>query len=184
MLTRTITGLIRRYEDILEPKDIYSLIALTAYHNKYYGICSRAFISKFKRAEVFVRYFRFYSSSTLTQMLPCLLVLSNLQNWKRCRSSRIKTGIQFRISPCRSSQKINLWILNHVYSINILTVLTPALLTMLVLAVVGLCKMMALGGTHGRSCVARAATQPMSGNSNVIATAHCATLHWKLCLAL
>ena len=42
--------------------------------------------------------------STLTQMLPCLLVLSNLQNWKRCRSSRIKTGIQFRISPCRSSQ--------------------------------------------------------------------------------
>lgn len=34
-----------RYEDILEPKDIYCLIALTAYHNNYYGICSRAFIS-------------------------------------------------------------------------------------------------------------------------------------------
>jgi WD repeat-containing protein 35 len=32
------------YEDILEPRIIYSLIALTAYHNKYYGVCSRAFI--------------------------------------------------------------------------------------------------------------------------------------------
>lgn len=32
------------YEDVLEPRDIYSLIALTAYHNEYYGVCSRAFI--------------------------------------------------------------------------------------------------------------------------------------------
>lgn len=32
------------YEDILPPKDIYSLIALTAYYNKHYGQCSRAFI--------------------------------------------------------------------------------------------------------------------------------------------
>ncbi len=32
------------YEDILPPKDIYSLIALTAYFNKFYGQCSRAFI--------------------------------------------------------------------------------------------------------------------------------------------
>jgi len=32
------------YEDVLDPKDIYSLVALTAFHNKYFGICSRAFI--------------------------------------------------------------------------------------------------------------------------------------------
>jgi WD repeat-containing protein 35 len=32
------------YEDILDSKDIYSLIALTSYYNKYYGQCSRAFI--------------------------------------------------------------------------------------------------------------------------------------------
>jgi len=32
------------YEDILNPRDIYSLIALTAYHSNYFGICSRAFI--------------------------------------------------------------------------------------------------------------------------------------------
>lgn len=32
------------YEDILDTRIIYSLIALTAYHNKYYGVCSRAFI--------------------------------------------------------------------------------------------------------------------------------------------
>jgi len=32
------------YEDILPPKDIYSLIALTSFHNNHFGICSRAFI--------------------------------------------------------------------------------------------------------------------------------------------
>jgi len=32
------------FEDILSPRVIYSLIALTAYHNKYYGVCSRAFV--------------------------------------------------------------------------------------------------------------------------------------------
>jgi WD repeat-containing protein 35 len=32
------------YEDILEPKEIYSLVALTAYMNKFYGQCSRAFM--------------------------------------------------------------------------------------------------------------------------------------------
>mmetsp|Transcript_70623 Transcript_70623/g.121232 ORF Transcript_70623/g.121232 Transcript_70623/m.121232 type:complete len:527 (+) Transcript_70623:61-1641(+) len=32
------------YEDILEPRAIYCLVALTAYHNKYFGICSRAFV--------------------------------------------------------------------------------------------------------------------------------------------
>lgn len=32
------------YEDILDPRAIYCLIALTAYHNHYFGICSRAFV--------------------------------------------------------------------------------------------------------------------------------------------
>ena len=32
------------FEDILDPKDIYSLIALTAYHSSHFDICSRAFI--------------------------------------------------------------------------------------------------------------------------------------------
>jgi WD repeat-containing protein 35 len=26
------------YDDVLPPRDIYSLIALTAYHNKHYGV--------------------------------------------------------------------------------------------------------------------------------------------------
>ena len=32
------------YEDIVEPKAVYSLIALTSLYAKYYGQCSRAFI--------------------------------------------------------------------------------------------------------------------------------------------
>ncbi len=32
------------YDDILNPRDIYSLLALTAYSNKFYGICSQAFV--------------------------------------------------------------------------------------------------------------------------------------------
>lgn len=32
------------YEDVLPPKDIYSLVALTAFHNNFFGVCSRAFI--------------------------------------------------------------------------------------------------------------------------------------------
>ena len=32
------------YEDVLEPKEIVSLIALASFYNKYYGQCSRAFI--------------------------------------------------------------------------------------------------------------------------------------------
>lgn len=35
---------LRSYEDILPAKDIYSLIALTAYYNKSYAQCSKAFI--------------------------------------------------------------------------------------------------------------------------------------------
>jgi len=32
------------FEDILEPRDIYSMIALTSFHAKYYSQCSKAFI--------------------------------------------------------------------------------------------------------------------------------------------
>ena len=32
------------YEDVLDAKDINSILALTAYFNKYYGVCSRAFM--------------------------------------------------------------------------------------------------------------------------------------------
>lgn len=32
------------YDDILPPRDIYSVLALAAYHNKFYGICSQAFV--------------------------------------------------------------------------------------------------------------------------------------------
>jgi WD repeat-containing protein 35 len=32
------------YEDILESRDIYSIVALASFYNKYYGQCSRAFI--------------------------------------------------------------------------------------------------------------------------------------------
>src|SRR5690242_15585941 len=32
------------YEDVRDPWDIYSLVALCAYHNEFYGICSKAFV--------------------------------------------------------------------------------------------------------------------------------------------
>lgn len=32
------------YEDILDTKDIYSLIALTSFYNKYFAQCSKAFV--------------------------------------------------------------------------------------------------------------------------------------------
>jgi WD repeat-containing protein 35 len=32
------------YDDILKPQDIYSLLGLTSLKNKFYGICSRAFV--------------------------------------------------------------------------------------------------------------------------------------------
>lgn len=32
------------YEDLLDPRDIYSLIALTTYYNGFFGQCSKAFI--------------------------------------------------------------------------------------------------------------------------------------------
>jgi hypothetical protein len=32
------------FEDVLEPYDIFSLIALAAYHCGYFGVCSKAFI--------------------------------------------------------------------------------------------------------------------------------------------
>lgn len=39
------------YDDILNPRDIYSLLALTAYFNKFYGICSQAFVKVQSRIE-------------------------------------------------------------------------------------------------------------------------------------
>jgi len=32
------------YEDVIDPKDVYSLIALSSFHNKHYGTSSKAFI--------------------------------------------------------------------------------------------------------------------------------------------
>jgi WD repeat-containing protein 35 len=32
------------YYDVLSPKDIYSLLCLTSLKNKFYGICSKAFV--------------------------------------------------------------------------------------------------------------------------------------------
>jgi WD repeat-containing protein 35 len=32
------------YDDLIEPREIYSLIALTSLYNKFYGQASRAFI--------------------------------------------------------------------------------------------------------------------------------------------
>ncbi len=32
------------YDDILNPFDIYSILALSALQNKFYGICSKAFV--------------------------------------------------------------------------------------------------------------------------------------------
>ena len=35
---------LRRYDDVICPVDVYSIIALTAYYNKAFGICSKAFV--------------------------------------------------------------------------------------------------------------------------------------------
>lgn len=32
------------YYDILTPRDIYSLLCLTSLKNKFYGVCSKAFV--------------------------------------------------------------------------------------------------------------------------------------------
>ena len=32
------------YDDILSPRDIYSLLALTSLSNKFFAICSQAFV--------------------------------------------------------------------------------------------------------------------------------------------
>jgi WD repeat-containing protein 35 len=32
------------YDDILEPRDIYSLLCLTSLKNKFFGVCSKAFV--------------------------------------------------------------------------------------------------------------------------------------------
>lgn len=40
-----ITSLqLRSYDDVLDPRDVHSLIALTAYHNEAWGQCSKAFV--------------------------------------------------------------------------------------------------------------------------------------------
>lgn len=36
------------YDDILAPRDIYSLLAITALQNRFYGICSTAFVKVVK----------------------------------------------------------------------------------------------------------------------------------------
>uniref|UniRef100_A0A7S1DNR8 IFT121-like TPR repeats domain-containing protein n=2 Tax=Hemiselmis andersenii TaxID=464988 RepID=A0A7S1DNR8_HEMAN len=35
---------LENYDDILDPVDIFSLIALTGFHNQMYGVCSNAFM--------------------------------------------------------------------------------------------------------------------------------------------
>jgi WD repeat-containing protein 35 len=35
---------LRNYEDIIEAKVVYSLLALVSFNNTYFGVCSKAFI--------------------------------------------------------------------------------------------------------------------------------------------
>jgi len=32
-----------RYDDVLDPQDVYSLLGLTAFYNGFFGQCSKAF---------------------------------------------------------------------------------------------------------------------------------------------
>lgn len=32
-----------RFDDVLDPKDVYSLLGLTAFYNGFFGQCSKAF---------------------------------------------------------------------------------------------------------------------------------------------
>lgn len=38
-----LTAVTCRYEDVLKPQDIYSLVGLTAFYNGFFGQCSQAF---------------------------------------------------------------------------------------------------------------------------------------------
>ena len=40
---RTASVLAEHFEDILDPAELYSLLALASYHSRHYGTCSRAF---------------------------------------------------------------------------------------------------------------------------------------------
>lgn len=43
---------LENYDDIIDPVDIFSLVALTSFHNQMYGVCSNAFMRLEQLAEV------------------------------------------------------------------------------------------------------------------------------------
>lgn len=54
MAAMTTALRLRNYEDVLDPRDIYSLVALTAYYNECFATCSAAFI-KLENLESFTQ---------------------------------------------------------------------------------------------------------------------------------
>jgi hypothetical protein len=53
------------YDDILAPRIIYSLLCLTSLKNKFYGVCSKAFVKVF---------FTLSSSFFLALMIACFMI--------------------------------------------------------------------------------------------------------------
>ncbi len=49
------------FDDILSPKDIYSLLALTSFSNKFFAICSQAFVKVTPNFDLFIQLFLIYA---------------------------------------------------------------------------------------------------------------------------
>ncbi|CAD7922072.1 unnamed protein product [Amoebophrya sp. A25] len=79
------------YEDILDPKTIYCLVALTTYQTKFFLQCSRAFIKlrNYKKFESLA--LQIFTSQAprdpSTRMVPCPSCQSSMQEWQiQCSS--------------------------------------------------------------------------------------------------
>jgi WD repeat-containing protein 35 len=81
------------FEDVLEARDIYSLIALTAYHASYFGICSRAFI----KLETLPNVTEQFSDAIQTLALNIFMDQSprNPANLPQCYTACLETGSSY-----------------------------------------------------------------------------------------
>lgn len=80
------------YDDILSPRDIYSLLALTAFSNKFFAICSQAFVKVGDSDSVVVRCFR-----------STLMICANALSWRPWRTSPRTSETRSRRWPSRCS---------------------------------------------------------------------------------
>src|SRR3546814_21102101 len=84
------------FEDILEPWDVYSLVALTALQNKFYGICSKALV---KVTSSSVATMLFENAADHMTRMPWL------HSWKPCLTSRKIVEISYKRCVSRFSAR-------------------------------------------------------------------------------